>query len=256
MAWTKVKTAIVASAVVILAASTTTVVVKKAIYPNSWADDPKYWELDSSVLGKVPTGVFIFRPTRFANGGGGVWAGDRMVVKNYSVGDLADNAYGFSWVRTLFPPDMPREHFDVMSTMPGGSKTLLKNELQKRFHLTAHAKMRDTGVLLLKVQNPNPPGLKAHRGDDGNSSSMAGNGIIKSQNQQLSGFFGTIESRVGVPVLDETGLTGNYDLQLQWKRGPGESDKDAFVRAVREQLGLELVPATRPIEMLVVEKAK
>jgi len=38
--------------------------------------------------------------------------------------------------------------------------------------------------------------------------------------------------------------------------GPGESDKDAFLRAVREQLGLELVPATRPIEMLVVEKAK
>ena len=179
-----------------------------------------------------------------------------MMNKNYSVGDLMDNAYGFSYVRTVLPPDMPREHFDVMSTVPGGSATPLKNELQKRFHLTAHAETRDTGVLLLKVQNSNLPGLKPHLGNDGNSSSMAGNGIIKSQNQGLSGFFGTIESRVGVPVLDETGLTGNYDLQLQWKRGPGESDKGAFVRAVREQLGLELVPATRPIEMLIVEKVK
>ena len=74
--------------------------------------------------------------------------------------------------------------------------------------------------------------------------------------EKLSEFSGAIESRVGVPVLDETGLTGHYDLQLQWRRGPDESDKDAFVRAVREQLGPDLVPATQPLEMLVVEKAK
>ena len=257
MAWTKAKTAIVSSVVVLLAAGTTTVVVDKVVDKNSWADDPKYWETDSRVLGKVPAGVFIFRPTRFPNSGGGVWVGERMMNKNYSVGDLVDNAYGFSYVRTVFPAGMPRGHFDVMSTMTGGSEVLLKNELQKRFRLMAHPETRDASVLLLKVQNPNPPGLKSHRGDDGNSSSwMGGNGEITIQNQKLSGFFGAIESRAGVPVLDETGLTGNYDLQLQWKRGPGESDKDAFVRAVREQLGLELVPATRPIKMLIVEKAK
>jgi len=257
MALTKAKSAVVIGAAVLLTGGITTLVVDKVVYKNSWADNPKYWETDSRVLGKVPAGVFIFRPTRFTNGGGGVWAGDRMVAKNYSVGDLVDNTYGFSQVRTVFPPDMPREHFDVMSTMTGGSTTLVKNELQKRFRLTAHPETRDTDVLLLKVQNPNPPGLKPHVGNDGNSSSMGGNGIIKIQNQQLSGFVGgTIESRVGVPVLDETGLTGHYDLQLQWKSGPGESDKDAFVRAVRDQLGLELVPATRPIKMLVVEKVK
>jgi uncharacterized protein (TIGR03435 family) len=257
MALTKAKSAVVIGAVVLLTGGITTLVVDKVVYKNSWADNPKYWETDSRVLGKVPAGVFIFRPTRFTNGGGGVWAGDRMVAKNYSVGDLVDNTYGFSQVRTVFPPDMPREHFDVMSTMTGGSTTLVKNKLQKRFRLTAHPETRDTDVQLLKVQNPNPPGLKPHVGNDRNSSSMGGKGIIKIQNQQLSRFVGgTIESRAGVPVLDETGLTGHYDLQLQWQRGPGESDKDAFVRAVREQLGLELVPATRPIEMLVVEKAK
>ena len=51
-------------------------------------------------------------------------------------------------------------------------------------------------------------------------------------------------------------MTGHLDLRWQWKRGPGEPDKDGFLRAVREQLGLELVPAKRPIEMLVVEIAK
>jgi len=256
MAWTKMKTAIVAGVAVLLTAGTTTLVVEKVVHKNSWADDPKSWETDSRVLDKLPAGAFIFRPTRFANGGGGVWAGERMSVRNYAISDLIDNAYGFSSVRTLFPPNMPRGHFDVMSTMAGGYATLLKNELQKRFHLTARAETRDAGVLLLKVQNPNPPGLKPHGGSDRNSSWMGGNGEITIQNQELRGFFGTIESRVGVPVLDETGLTGRYDLHLQWKPGPGESDKDAFVRVLREQLGLQLVPATRPIEMLVVEKAK
>ena len=262
MAWTKAKTAIVTGVVVLFTAGTATVVVEKVSHPAlsaadlSWADDPKYWETDSSVLGKVPAGVFIFRPTRFANGGGGVWAGERMSVKNFSVADLVDDAYGFSYPRTVFPPDMPREHFDVMSTMPSNSRTLLKNELQKRFQLTAHTETRATDVLLLKVQTPDPPGLKPHGSNDGNTSWIGGNGKITIRNEELGGFFGNIESRVGVPVLDETGLKGRYDLQLQWQRGPGESDKDVFLRAVREQLGLELVPATRPIKMLVVEKAK
>jgi uncharacterized protein (TIGR03435 family) len=256
MALTKAKTAIVIGAAVLLTAGTTTLVVDKVVYKNAWADNPKFWATDSGVLDKNPAGVFIFRSTRFPNTGGGVWSGDRMSVKNESVNDLVDNAYGFSSPRTVFPPDMPRARFDVMSTMPGGSAALLKNELQKRFHLTAHAETRDTEVLVLRVQNPNPPGLKPHTGNNGGSSWMGGNGKITIQNQQLSGFFNSIESRAGVPVLNETGLTGRYDLQLQWQRGPGESDKDAFVRAVREQLGLELVPTNAPIEMLVVEKAK
>jgi len=257
MALTKAKTAVVIGAAVLLTAGTTTLVVDKVVYKNAWADNPKVWATDSRVLDKNPAGVFIFRPTRFPNTGGGVWSGDRMVAKNYSVRDLVDNAYGYSQVRTVFPPDMPREHFDVMSTMTGGSEMLVKNELKKRFRLTAYPETRDADVLLLKVQNPNPSGLKPHIGDNGNSSSMSsGNGKIAIQNQQLSSFLGNLESRAGVPVLDETGLPGRYDLQLQWKSAPGESDKDAFLRAVREQLGLELVPTNRPIEMLVVEKVK
>jgi uncharacterized protein (TIGR03435 family) len=165
-------------------------------------------------------------------------------------------AYGFSHARTILPPAMPREHFDVMSTMPGGSATPLKDELQKRFHVTAHTETRPADVLVLKVQNPNPPNLKPHNGDDGNSSWVAGNRKTAIRNQQFSGLVYDIESRIGRPVIDETGLTGKYDFEIQWQPRPGESDKDAYLRFLREQLGLELVPATRPIEMLVVEKAK
>ena len=256
MALTKAKTAVVIGAAVLLTAGTTTLVVDKVVHKNSWADDPKYWETDSSALGQAPAGAFILRPTRFPETGGSVWAGDRMSAKNCSVSELVNVAYGFSYVRTILPPAMPREHFDVMSTVAGGYSGRVKNELKTRFQITAHTETRPTDVLLLKIQNPNPPGLKPHNGDDGNSSWIGGNRKTTIQNDQLNGFFSDIESRVGQPVINETGLRGKYDLEIQWQPRAGESDKDAYVRALREQLGLELVPTNMPIEMLVVEKAK
>jgi uncharacterized protein (TIGR03435 family) len=269
MAWTKAKMAIAVGASVLLAAGTTAVVVEKIAASSSapklpkasatdlsWADDPRYWATDSSVLGQIPPGVYIFRPTRFANNGGGVWIGDRMSAKNCSVSELANVAYGFSYTRTILPPAMPREHFDVMSTVAGGYSERVKNELKTRFHLTAHTETRPADVLLLKVQNPNPPGLKPHSGNDGISSWAGGNRKTTIRNQGFNGFYSDIESRIGRPVINETGLTGKYDLEIQWQPRAGESDKDAYARALREQLGLELVPSHEPIETLVVEKAK
>jgi uncharacterized protein (TIGR03435 family) len=60
---------------------------------------------------------------------------------------------------------------------------------------------------------------------------------------------------LGIPVLDRTGLTNNFDVELKWERKNDDSRKDSFKKAVLDQLGLELVPTNMPIEMLVVEKA-
>jgi uncharacterized protein (TIGR03435 family) len=54
-----------------------------------------------------------------------------------------------------------------------------------------------------------------------------------------------------VPVADETGLKEEYDFELRWDPGNADSIKSALV----EQLGLELIPARRPVKMLIVEGA-
>jgi uncharacterized protein (TIGR03435 family) len=55
-------------------------------------------------------------------------------------------------------------------------------------------------------------------------------------------------------VINETGLKGNYDLKLAWSPAWGAASKDAYRRALSEQLGLELVPGRQSIKMLIVDK--
>ena len=60
----------------------------------------------------------------------------------------------------------------------------------------------------------------------------------------------------GKVVVNRTGLTGSYDIKLEWSPDDGsapDSNAPGFFRAVQEQLGLKLVPAKEPLEVLVVD---
>jgi uncharacterized protein (TIGR03435 family) len=57
--------------------------------------------------------------------------------------------------------------------------------------------------------------------------------------------------------VDQTGLTQHFHIDLRWdERGRGDPEHNALKQALLEQLGLELVPSSEPVEMLVVERAK
>jgi uncharacterized protein (TIGR03435 family) len=63
------------------------------------------------------------------------------------------------------------------------------------------------------------------------------------------------------PVLDQTGLTNKYDIILDWKwkvwpMTQTYENSDSLKKVLLDQLGLELVPGRKRIEMLVVEPAK
>ena len=259
MAWTNAKTAAVVAAGILVAAGTTTVVVKEVAHAKlsatdpSWADDPKYWESDSRVLEKLPAGVFILRPTRFPRDGGGVGVNDRTLRKNVAIQELIANAYKFSDVRILFPDHLPQDRYDLLVTPPLPSGRTLKDEIQRRFGLVAHTEVRNTEVLLLRVNHTGGPGLRVS--SQGLGSSMASPHEITIHHQQFDGFASSLEWRFRKPVIDQTGLNQDYDIHIQWQARPGQTDREAFRQALLDQLGLELVPANQPLEMLVVEKA-
>jgi len=83
---------------------------------------------------------------------------------------------------------------------------------------------------------------------------------------QISDFLGVL-SGMGIdrPVLDRTGLTGHFDLQLQYDHAPFSGafaskpstlDGVSFFTALQEQAGLKLEAAREVVDVLVIDSAE
>ena len=97
-----------------------------------------------------------------------------------------------------------------------------------------------------------------------------GRGLIDAQGVQLSMLANQLSNQLGRKVVDNTGLTGNYDIKLEWTpddsqvQGPREVGGDAAAAvdtsgpsvftAVQEQLGLKLEGQKGPVDLVVVDK--
>jgi uncharacterized protein (TIGR03435 family) len=61
-------------------------------------------------------------------------------------------------------------------------------------------------------------------------------------------------------VIDKTGLTGTYDLHLEWTdaplndiANPDTLNRPSIFTAITEQLGLKLESAKGPVEVIVID---
>jgi len=85
-------------------------------------------------------------------------------------------------------------------------------------------------------------------------------------------FAGVMQAHLDRPVVDQTGLKGRFDFQLQWtpdetpfasSGGPGEPPKppepdslpDLFT-AIQQQLGLKLASTKAQVDVLVIDKVE
>ena len=265
MAWTNMKTAVVVVGA-LLTAGTATITVKEIQEHRTYP-----WQVqnvNSDILRKVPPQVGIV-PTKYPNimGAGSVsWLNDGETPSSSktmgiarSLENIVSSAYGQSDERTIFLTEVSSNKFDYIANLPSGNTTALQNEIKKKFGLAGRRETRPTDVLLLKVQNPDASGIKLTdpRRLDRNSTSSgrSGAGYFISRNQELSDLAGFLEFNFKTPVIDQTGLTKHYDIDLKWDESDYQHPNlDALKQALSGQLGLELVPTNIPVEMLVVEK--
>jgi uncharacterized protein (TIGR03435 family) len=61
-----------------------------------------------------------------------------------------------------------------------------------------------------------------------------------------------LQRLLSTSVLDQTGLTGKYDFQVEFERGDDPSDYTAVVAAVR-RIGLKLEKYKGPVEFLMID---
>lgn len=74
--------------------------------------------------------------------------------------------------------------------------------------------------------------------------------------QQLST---TLQSMLGKPVVDRTGLDGRFDVEAKWSLlddtgDTPQGDSPSIFYAVREQLGLRLDPHKEPFGVMVIDR--
>ena len=116
----------------------------------------------------------------------------------------------------------------------------------------------ETNVLLLKVKTPNAPGLSPTTKKEP-AHEMFGTTSYGVVDKPITNLVNVLEAQSRIPVVDQTGLTGHFDFALKWSEPAGRQSlglSDSLSQVLTSELGLELVPGTAPVEMLVVERAK
>jgi uncharacterized protein (TIGR03435 family) len=82
----------------------------------------------------------------------------------------------------------------------------------------------------------------------------AGKGILSSRSATMEMLASEL-ILTGRIVVDRTGLTGSYDLDLRWTPDEFETSSE-LITALREQLGLKLEATRAPVEVIVIDKAE
>lgn len=235
---------------------------------------------------------------------GGPSSPDRFVREDSTLLDLVQFAYavppfliegGPNWVRSSrFTVEARAEAVPS----PDEMRLMVRRLLSERFGLRVHREGRDmdrfalvmarTGGRLGERLRPStldcaavvaargpdyrPPAGLPQPGDPSRCTAMyrvdRGRLTIMLQGAVLSQLTTFLERQVGRTVVDRTGLSGTYDLDLEFTPevvqvvvngavvpAPPAIDTLSLFTALQEQLGLKLEPARGPVELLVIDAA-
>jgi uncharacterized protein (TIGR03435 family) len=147
-------------------------------------------------------------------------------------------------------------------------KQMMQQLLADRFKLAVHMETRQMPIYALTVAKGGAK-LQAAKNPEGGTNRTARTGQLKAEGVTMADLAQSLTrilaSELGRVAVDQTGLTGKYDLLLKWTpdTGPppmlnGEPDTSApnIFTAIQEQLGLKLEAAKGPVTVLVVDHAE
>jgi len=211
-------------------------------------------------VGKDYRGAVVFGP-------------ERLSARNVSLKGLIVEAYHVQPFQVSAGPGwLDLDEFDIDArTDNGASKDQLRSMLQalltERFQLAIHRDSKEMRVYALSVDKGGPR-LHAAIGELRPTTSPQN---FHGDMRQLANLISigltiptiddptrpAIASGAPVPVLDKTGLDGNYDISVNLR--PDDTAGDGFTRwqrALRDELGLKLESTRAPVEVLIIDHAE
>ncbi len=134
---------------------------------------------------------------------------------------------------------------------------MLQTLLIERFSLKFHREIKDMPGYALVVAK-NGPKFKEAKGEEVAVSFGAvfkpvpGQPLTVNARRYSMTKLATLLTQFGEPVMDETGLKGEYDFKLSWDEAAGPS----LSSALQEQLGLKFESQKVPVPYFIVESAQ
>jgi uncharacterized protein (TIGR03435 family) len=154
-------------------------------------------------------------------------------------------------------------------------RLMVRSLLADRFKLKAHIEKRELPVYELVVVKSGPKLKPADLQSDGKRQligmpSPSGSLTLKMTNTRtsLSNLSSMLQSYAGRPIIDKTGLDGQFDVSLQFtpetlsaapaagNPSPPDPSGASLFTAVQEQLGLKLEPAKGQVEVLQIDSVE
>jgi uncharacterized protein (TIGR03435 family) len=167
------------------------------------------------------------------------------------------------------PAWLDDQPYDLTARLPPGTSkdrvpAMLQTLLVERFKLAVHRETTEQRVYFLVVGKNGTKLKAAQKADEQDVQQVRGNrpaaqilpGGIMGHSMALGSFAGSLAHVLGYQVLDHTGLTGTFDINLKWIPEDTEGTGPSLFTAIQEQLGLKLETGKAPVEVLMVDHAE
>lgn len=220
-------------------------------------------------------------------GGPGTDDPGRITITNRPLRSLIIEAYTIRNFQIEHPLWVGEARYDIAAKVPPGAtkqqaKIMMRNLLAERFQLQIRRETRNLSVYDLVIAKGGAK-MKPSSGDSGEPAGtwdrskigsdgfpqappntpgifttyMEGRAKATGQKQSLSKMVTMLTGLMDRPVIDATGLKGDYDFTLLWSLdyGPDGDISENIGAALQQQLGLRLAPRKMPIDMLIVVSA-
>jgi uncharacterized protein (TIGR03435 family) len=179
----------------------------------------------------------------------------------------------FEIIANSAPDNVPRSFSEGL--------VMLRTLLADRFKLAVHRESKEMptyALVMARADGRRGPGLRstpqdcaawiAAKGHPGPQPSTPGyrlcgfgrvnRSTITNTAMTLSHFADLLSPRVGRVVRDRTGLTGYFDLDLQWTPEPVAQGSlversPSLIAALKDQLGLKLEPSNDSVDLLAID---
>ena len=222
--------------------------------------NPAPTKVEISIKGPFP------RPDRGAFGSRG-W-GRAESFPDYEAGkatlaDVIPEIFDISPKLVFAKTKLPEGLYDISAIAPPDKLPELKRQfadkLKATFGIAIQTKKQNVKVYVMTVCSTNAPGIKQVQHGRGGGQRPGGFYLTGTEMDGIASF---MELSLDKPIINETGLAGRWSVDVKWQMAESElnsdsnPDPDKVIKAVREQLGLELTSTNRILEVLEITKTK